>query len=66
MNLNEFTISVSDVVKSISFYSDLGLILNVKSLPQYARFKWPEGNSTFSLHLTGGDKFSSTWIYFEI
>ena len=64
MNLNQVTITVSDVVKSISFYSDLGLILIVKSLPQYARFKCPEGNFTFSLHLAGGDKFSSAWIYF--
>jgi len=41
MNLNQVTITVTEVEKSISFYSDLGLILIVKSLPQYARFKCP-------------------------
>lgn len=66
MNLNQITISVSDVEKSIRFYSDLGLILIVKSLPHYARFQCTEGDSTFSLHLAKENEFSNTWIYFEI
>ena len=66
MNLNQITISVSNVEKSISFYTDLGLIPIVKSLPHYARFQCPEGDATFSLHLGGVNKFSNTWIYFEL
>lgn len=67
MNLNQITISVTDVEKSISFYEKLGLKLVVKSLPNYARFECLNGNSTFSLHKVDnlGDT-SNTWIYFEV
>ena len=44
MNLNQVTIQVSDVEKSISFYEKLGLTLIVKDLPNYARFVCPTGN----------------------
>jgi catechol 2,3-dioxygenase-like lactoylglutathione lyase family enzyme len=50
MNLNQITVPVLDVEKSIAFYEMLGLKLIVKELPHYARFECPEGNSTFSLH----------------
>ena len=50
MNLNQVTVSVSDVERSISFYEQLGLKLIVKSLPHYARFECPQGDATFSLH----------------
>lgn len=50
MNLNQITIPSLDVEKSIPFYQKLGLKLIVKSLPHYAGFKCPDGNSTFSLH----------------
>ena len=67
MNLNQITIPVLDVEKSIAFYEKLGLKLIVKDLPQYARFKCPEGNSTFSLHhveiLPTGE---GVWVYFEV
>jgi catechol 2,3-dioxygenase-like lactoylglutathione lyase family enzyme len=67
MNLNQITIQVSDVEQSIGFYEKLGLRLIVKSLPAYARFECPEGNSTFSLHkvesLPVGD---GIWVYFEV
>ncbi len=36
MNLNQITISVSDVERSIQFYQGLGLRLIVKALPRYA------------------------------
>ena len=67
MNLNQITVPVLDVEKSIAFYEMLGLKLIVKALPHYARFECPEGNSTFSLHqvenLPGGE---GVWIYFEV
>ena len=67
MNLNQITVPVNDVEKSIEFYEKLGLKLIVKSLPHYARFKCPEGNSTFSLHEARNlPKESSIWVYFEV
>ena len=67
MNLNQVTIPVKDVEASIKFYQKLGLELIVRSLPNYARFVCPDGNSTFSLHkaeelITG----QGAWIYFEV
>jgi len=52
MNLNQITIPSIDLTISIPFYQKLGLKLIVKSLPHYARFVCPDGNSTFSLHQT--------------
>jgi catechol 2,3-dioxygenase-like lactoylglutathione lyase family enzyme len=67
MNLNQITVPVIDVEKSITFYEKLGLKLIVKALPHYARFECPEGTSTFSLHqvetLPNGQ---GIWIYFEV
>ena len=67
MNLNQITVPVLDVEKSIVFYEMLGLRLIVKALPHYARFECPEGNSTFSLHqienLPSGE---GVWVYFEV
>lgn len=67
MNLNQITVPVIDVEKSIRFYEVLGLKLIVKSLPDYARFQCPGGDSTFSLHrvdnLPTGE---GVWIYFEV
>lgn len=65
MNLNQVTVPVSDIPKSISFYQTLGLKLIVES-PHYARFLCPDGNATFSLHLAeelpSGNGIS---VYFE-
>lgn len=67
MNLNQVTVPVSDVERSVSFYEGLGLKLIVRSLPHYARFQCPEGSATFSLHhvdvLPKGD---GIWVYFEV
>lgn len=66
LNLNQITISVLDVEKSIAFYEKLGLRLIVKNLPSYARFECVEGDTTFSLHQV--EKIShetGAWIYFE-
>ena len=43
MNLNQVTVSSSDVAASILFYRRLGLILIVEDLPKYARFCCPAG-----------------------
>jgi len=66
MNLNQVTIPSIDLNKSIAFYEKLGLVLIVKSLPDYARFECPEGVSSFSIHqvdeLPSGNGVT---IYFE-
>jgi catechol 2,3-dioxygenase-like lactoylglutathione lyase family enzyme len=67
MNLNQVTVPVSDVERSVSFYEALGLKLIVKSLPDYARFECPDGAATFSVHrvdvLPQGE---GVWVYFEV
>ena|SRR5690606_31272380 len=66
MNLNQITIPVTNVEKSILFYENLGFKLIVKALPHYARFECATGDSTFSLHrveLTTNS--NGIWIYFE-
>lgn len=66
LNLNQITIQVRNVEKSIIFYEKLGLKLIVKSTPKYARFECISGETTFSLHHTDLDlPESSTWLYFE-
>lgn len=67
MNLNQITIPVTDVERSIIFYQNLGLTLIVQSLPRYARFVCENGQTTFSLHRV--DKPATgegPWIYFEV
>ena len=67
MNLNQITLPVLNVEQSIVFYEMLGLTLIVKSLPHYARFECPDGDSTFSLHqLNDAPKENGVWIYFEV
>jgi catechol 2,3-dioxygenase-like lactoylglutathione lyase family enzyme len=67
MNLNQITIPVINVEKSIEFYEKLGLRLIVKSLPHYARFECLEGSSTFSLHQVDNlPKGEGIWVYFEV
>jgi len=66
MDLNQVTIPSIDLTKSILFYQNLGLNLVVKSLPHYARFECPDGDSTFSIQevevLPWGE---GIYIYFE-
>lgn len=52
MNLNQVTIAVTDLTRSIQFYETLGLRRIVQS-DRYARFVCPEGGSTFSLEVVG-------------
>jgi catechol 2,3-dioxygenase-like lactoylglutathione lyase family enzyme len=63
MRLNQVTVSVTDIEKSIAFYRTLGFQLIVHS-PHYARFIVPENEATFSIHLADVVA-SSTTIYFE-
>ena len=66
MRLNQVTVPALDVERSIAFYQTLGLKLIVKS-PHYARFELPDGESTFSLHLTGNAEGAANGphVYFE-
>jgi len=66
MNLNQITISATDVYASVAFYKKLGLHLIVNALPRYARFECQDGNSTFSIHLADEvPKGNGITIYFE-
>ena len=65
MNLNQVTVLVGDLPASVRFYKTLGLQQIVDS-PHYARFECPDGEATFSLHISDGPVTpSSTVIYFE-
>ena len=66
MNLNQVTVATQDVAACVAFYQKLGLELIVSS-PHYARFKCPEGESTFSVHRVDAMTApSSTVVYFEV
>jgi len=65
MNLNQVTVPVIDVSKSIGFYQTLGLNLIVKS-PHYARFECLDGNATFSIHKVEQlPQGTGVYVYFE-
>ena len=58
---------MSGIVIEQLFYEKLGLILIVKSLPDYARFLCRDGNSTFSLHRVEKQiTKEGIWVYFEV
>lgn len=67
MNLNQITLEVTDLHRSIEFYQTLGMKLIVSSGNPYARFELPDGDATLSLHVVeesptpGGVR-----IYFEV
>ena len=65
MQLNQVTVSVSDVARAIAFYQRLGLQLIVEDLPDYARFCCPDGQATFSLSRVAHVIPAQTLIYFE-
>lgn len=65
LDLNQVTVSVRNIEKSIEFYQALGLKLIVKALPRYARFECMGGNSTFSLHESDESGTNNIWLYFE-
>lgn len=66
MNLNQVTVYSKDVKKAVRFYQKLGLLLIVDSIPRYARFECPDGDSTFSLSETDElSDNSNIVLYFE-
>ena len=65
MNLNQVTVQSNNIIESIVFYKTLGLILIVEDT-HYARFEFPEGDSTFSIHHMPDSKPSNTIVYFEV
>lgn len=66
MNLNQVTVYSKDVKKAVRFYQKLGLLLIVDSIPRYARFECPNGDSTFSLHESDEISDNSNIVlYFE-
>lgn len=66
MNLNQITVPSIDLGRAIPFYQKLGLHLIVESLPNYARFKCPNGEATFSIHLVENlQSGNGIYIYFE-
>lgn len=66
MNLNQVTIYTDKPMETAEFYRRLGLHLIVDSLPRYARFELPDGDTTLSVHASE-EKFSASNIvlYFE-
>jgi catechol 2,3-dioxygenase-like lactoylglutathione lyase family enzyme len=67
MNLNQVTVPALDVAASVDFYRRLGLDLIV-SAPHYARFRCPEGDATFSVHLAPAHVVPADGVvvYFEV
>jgi catechol 2,3-dioxygenase-like lactoylglutathione lyase family enzyme len=66
MRLNQVTVPARDIEQSVAFYQALGLRLIVKS-PYYARFELPDGEATFSIHLSDDVEGAArgAQIYFE-
>lgn len=67
MNLNQITLPVTDLDRSIEYYQMLGLKLIVCSGNPYARFELPEGESTLSLHVVDDEPVPpGISVYFEV
>ena len=65
MNLNQITVPSLDLTKSIPFYKKLGLKLIVESLPHYARFECPNGESCVCIDVDGScDDGDDDWGYY--
>jgi len=66
MNLNQVTISSTNVAKATEFYKKIGLRLIVDALPRYVRFECPDGDATFSIHhVEEVSENSNVTLYFE-
>jgi len=66
MNLNQITITSTNIKKAVEFYSILGLKLIVDAMPRYVRFECPDGDATFSIHETEiTTQNNNVTIYFE-
>lgn len=66
MNLNQITVPSTDLTQSVPYYQQLGLTLIVDSVPRYARFVCPDGESTFSIHhVENPPSGEGVIVYFE-
>lgn len=67
MRFNHVTLLVSDFERSKSFYRTIGLSQIVDSPPRYARFRFPDGDSTLSIEVVAGVEpaTASTELFFE-
>jgi len=66
MNLNQVTIHTAKTQETAEFFTKLGLILIVDSLPRYARFECPDGDSTLSINIADERPASNDIVlYFE-
>jgi catechol 2,3-dioxygenase-like lactoylglutathione lyase family enzyme len=70
MNLNQVTIYTARPIETAEFFTKLGLILIVDSLPRYARFECPDGDSTLSIQQAetrpvGSVPDNNVVLYFE-
>jgi catechol 2,3-dioxygenase-like lactoylglutathione lyase family enzyme len=64
VRLNQVTLAVSDLERSVAFYKRLGL-KQIVAGDGYARFVCPDGDTTLSLEQTRAAPPSATTIYFE-
>jgi catechol 2,3-dioxygenase-like lactoylglutathione lyase family enzyme len=64
VRLNQVTLAVSDLDRSVAFYTRLGLEQIVAD-DGYARFVCPDGDSTLSLERVPTVPASATTVYFE-
>jgi len=66
MNLNQVTVYTAKPLETAEFFTKLGLILIVDSLPRYARFECPDGDSTLSINIADDRPASNDIVlYFE-
>ena len=64
MRLNHVTLTVSNLARSVDYYSRLGLE-QIVAAEAYARFACPDGDSTLSLERVDTVPPSATTVYFE-
>jgi catechol 2,3-dioxygenase-like lactoylglutathione lyase family enzyme len=64
VRLNQVTLAVTDLDRSVAFYLGLGLEQLVAD-DDYARFVCPDGDSTLSLERAQTVPTSATTVYFE-
>ncbi|MEL6790319.1 MAG: VOC family protein [Pseudomonadota bacterium] len=66
MLLNQITLKVTNLKRSIAFYETLGLRLIVNSGNPYARLECPGGGTTLSLSEVATVNPGETGLYFEV
>jgi catechol 2,3-dioxygenase-like lactoylglutathione lyase family enzyme len=64
VRLNQVTLAVTDLDRSVAFYARLGL-RQIVADARYARFTCPEGDSTLSLEQVDEVAQSATTVYLE-